>query len=80
MILPPFLIYFSPSVFSLFKEGNLSLDPTLFPDNIIPNSTVDLEWVVGVVAHEAARAFDTGTEDGSEFPFNLLCGHGIPQG
>jgi hypothetical protein len=32
-----------------------------------------------ILPHEAAVAFDIGTEDGNEFTFNFLYGHGIPQ-
>jgi hypothetical protein len=31
-----------------------------------------------IFPHEAAVAFDICTEDGSEFAFNFLCGHGVP--
>jgi hypothetical protein len=71
MILPPFLILVQVSaVFP--KKVDLSLDPVLLPDNILPDPAVHLEWVVSVVTHEGATAFDIGTGDGSEFAFNPL--------
>jgi hypothetical protein len=30
-----------------------------------------------IFAHEAAVTLNIGTEDGSEFAFNFLCGHGV---
>jgi hypothetical protein len=30
-----------------------------------------------IFPHETAVAFDIGTEDGSEFTFNFLVGHGV---
>jgi hypothetical protein len=30
-----------------------------------------------IIAHEAAVTPNIGTEDSSELPFNVFCGHGI---
>jgi hypothetical protein len=30
-----------------------------------------------IFPHEAAVSLDIGTEDGGEFTFNFLCGHGV---
>jgi hypothetical protein len=32
-----------------------------------------------ILCHEAAITLHICTEDGGEFAFNFLCGHGIPQ-